>query len=176
MGDYCSGVCGGGGSTSDAVERWNVPSVRQGERARLGLKPQMQVATPAARSPLKPYRPDAVRGHGLHQDSEEIVTHSDNGRGLSTVHRGAGAFGVIDPEKAPKLSDPFDRASFITAQLNDILKAIGKIDGKLDAFEGRLYRVESDGRVTRAVGYGSVVMASLALVLAIVALVIAISA
>jgi hypothetical protein len=82
---------------------------------------------------------------------------------------------VIDPEKAPKLSDPFDRASFITAQLNDILKAIGKIDGKLDAFEGRLYRVESDGRITRAVGYGSVVLASLALVLAIVALVIALA-
>jgi hypothetical protein len=89
--------------------------------------------------------------------------------------RGAGAFGVIDSEKAPRFSDPFDRASFITAQLNDILKAIGKIDGKLDAFEGRLYRVESDGRITRAVGYGSVVVASLALVLAIVALVIALA-
>jgi hypothetical protein len=88
---------------------------------------------------------------------------------------GQGAFEVIDPEKAPKLSDPFDRASFITAQLNDILKAIGKIDGKLDAFEGRLYRVESDGRVTRFMGIGSIVIAALALVLAIVALVIALT-
>ena len=80
---------------------------------------------------------------------------------------------MVEPERAPKLSDPFDRAAFITAQLNEILKAIGKIDGKLDAFEGRLYRVESDGRVTRFMGIGSVVVASLALVVAIVALVIA---
>jgi hypothetical protein len=38
-----------------------------------------------------------------------------------------------------------------------------------------LYRVESDGRVTRFMGIGSIVIAALALVLAIVALVIALT-
>ncbi len=78
-------------------------------------------------------------------------------------------------ETTPKLSDPFDRAAFINAQLTQILQAVGKIDGKLDAFEGRLYRVEADGRVTRVLGIVSVALAVFAMALAVLALVLALT-
>jgi hypothetical protein len=83
---------------------------------------------------------------------------------------------VIEAEKAPKFSDPFDRAQYITSQLNQILTALGKLEGKLDAFEGRLYHVESEGRLSRFMSIAALVVSVAAFVIGIVALVTALSA
>jgi hypothetical protein len=83
---------------------------------------------------------------------------------------------VINEKEAPKFTDTFDRAQYITGQLNQILTAIGKLEGKLDAFEGRLYHVESEGRLSRFMSIVSIALSVAALVMGIVALVTAISA
>jgi hypothetical protein len=83
----------------------------------------------------------------------------------------------MSEQKEPqKLSDPFDRATLILGQLNQIIQALGKLEGKLDAFEGRLYHVESEGRLSRFMAIASLAVALSSLVMGIVALVIALSA
>ena len=41
---------------------------------------------------------------------------------------------MIDPKDAPKFSDPFDRASLFSFQMNSIKEQLDSIDRKLDRF------------------------------------------
>ena len=41
---------------------------------------------------------------------------------------------MIDPKDAPRFSDPFDRASFFTFQMNSLNEKLDGIDKKLDKF------------------------------------------
>ena len=45
---------------------------------------------------------------------------------------------MIDPKDAPKFSDPFDRASFFTFQMNALNEKLDSIDKKLDKFTDAL--------------------------------------
>lgn len=61
---------------------------------------------------------------------------------------------MIDPDKATKFSDPFDRASAFAMQMANIDKALTSIDSKLDkltdkldAQDKRMTALESDRRL-----------------------------